>query len=117
MLSFPEIGNLPFFAFFSFIPLLFIEKEIYDNSYRSSNLFIHSYITFFLYNVGTTWWIWNASAGGAIFAFILNALIMATTFQLFHFTKKRIGKFEGYISLILFWIAYFQYIDSENKIE
>lgn len=109
VLSFPEIGNLPFFAFFSFIPLLFIEKEIYDNSYRSSNLFIHSYITFFLYNVGTTWWIWNASAGGAIFAFILNALIMATTFQLFHFTKKRIGKFEGYISLILFWIA-FEYI-------
>jgi apolipoprotein N-acyltransferase len=109
VLSFPEIGDLPFLAFFSFIPLLFIEKEILDNNYRSSNLFIHSYITFFLYNIGTTWWIWNASHGGAIFAFILNALIMATTFQLFHFTKKRIGKFEGYISLILFWIA-FEYI-------
>ena len=31
-LSFPEIGNLPFLAFLAFIPLLFIEKEIYDHN-------------------------------------------------------------------------------------
>jgi apolipoprotein N-acyltransferase len=108
-LSFPEIGNLPFLAFLAFIPLLFIEKEIYDHNYKSYKLLIHSYIAFLIYNIGTTWWIWNASPGGAIFAFVLNALIMSLTFQLFHFTKKRIGKFEGYISLILYWIA-FEYI-------
>ncbi len=108
-LSFPEIGNLPILSFFSFIPLLLIEKEIYDHNYKSYKLLIHSYFAFLIYNIGTTWWIWNASPGGAIFAFVLNALIMALTFQLFHFTKKRIGKFEAYISLILFWIS-FEYI-------
>ena len=108
-LSFPEIGNMFFLAFFALIPLLFIEKEIYDNKYKSSKLLVHSYLTFLIYNIGTTWWIWNASPGGAVMAFTLNALIMALTFQLFHITKKRIGRFEGYISLVFFWIA-FEYI-------
>ena len=108
-LSFPEIGNLPYLTFFAFIPLLFIEKEIFENKYKSTKLFIHSYFAFLIYNVGTTWWIWNASPGGAIFAFVLNSLIMALTFQLFHFTKRRIGKFEGYIAFVLYWIA-FEYI-------
>ena len=108
-LSFPEIGNMSFLAFFGFIPLLFIEKEIFDNNYKSSKLLLHSYITFLIYNIGTTWWIWNASPGGAILAFVLNSLIMALTFQLFHFTKKKIGKVEGYVSFVLYWIT-FEYI-------
>lgn len=108
-LSFPEIGNLPYLAFIGLIPLLLLENEIYQNKFKSSKLFLHSYITFFIYNVGTTWWIWNASPGGAILAFVLNSLIMAITFQLFHITKKRIGRFEGYISLVLYWIS-FEYI-------
>lgn len=108
-LSFPEIGNLSFLAFFALIPLLFVEKEIFDNKFKSSKLFLHTYITFLIYNIGTTWWIWNASSGGAIMAFVLNALIMSITFQLFHITKKKMGKFEGYISLVLYWIT-FEYI-------
>jgi apolipoprotein N-acyltransferase len=107
--SFPEIGNQFYLAFFAFIPLLILEKEISDNNYKSSKLLVHSYFTFLIYNIGTTWWIWNASPGGAVLAFLLNALIMAFTFQLFHITKKKIGKFEGYISFVLYWIT-FEYI-------
>ncbi len=112
ILSFPFTGSIPFLAFLGLVPLLLIEDSIFSNKYKSAKLFIHSYITFCLYNLGTTWWIWNASAGGAILAFLLNSLIMAAVFQLFHLTKKRVGIREGYIAFILFWIG-FEYIHYE----
>ena len=73
ILSFPFTGSMPFLAFPGLAPLLLIEDSIFSNKYKSSKLFIYSYITFFLYNLGTTWWIWNASSGGAILAFFLNS--------------------------------------------
>jgi apolipoprotein N-acyltransferase len=109
VLSFPFTGSLSLLMLFAWIPLLFIEENIYYNKYRSSKVFIHAYIIFFLYNVGTTWWIWNASPGGAIFAFVLNSLIMALVFQLFHLAKKYIGRREGNIALVVFWVA-FEYL-------
>lgn len=39
-------------------------------------------------------------------AFIANTLIMALTFQLFHLTKKHVGKKEGYLSLPIYWISF-----------
>jgi apolipoprotein N-acyltransferase len=112
LLSFPFIGSMPFLIFLAFIPLLIIEDTVYSSNFKSSKLFIHSYIAFFLYNVGTTWWIWNASEGGAILAFVLNSLLMALVFQLFHITKKRVGIREGYVAYLLFWIG-FEYIHYE----
>ncbi len=106
VVSFPYTGSLSLLMLFALIPLLLVEETIYYKSYRSSKLFIHSYIVFLIYNVGTTWWIWNASPGGAIFAFTLNALIMALVFQLFHITKKYVGKREGNIALVVFWVAF-----------
>jgi apolipoprotein N-acyltransferase len=111
VLSFPEIGNFAFISFVALIPLLFVEKEIFDKNLKSKRLFFYSYLVFFIYNIGTTWWIWNASKGGAILAFVLNSLIMSTTFQLFHITKKKMGEFIGYLSMVFYWITfeYFHY--------
>lgn len=109
VLSFPFTGSLAFLMFVAFVPLMLVENAIYTHKYRSSKLFIHSYLTFLIYNIGTTWWIWNASAGGAIFAFTLNALIMAFVFQAFHWTKKYVGIREGIFALVLFWIG-FEYL-------
>ena len=53
ILSFPFTGSIPFLAFLGLVPLLLIEDSIFSNKYKSSKLFIHSYITFFLYNLGT----------------------------------------------------------------
>lgn len=106
VLSFPFTGSMPFLALFALVPLLLVEYQISENKYRSSKLFVHSYLTFLIYNVGTTWWIWNASAGGAIFAFTLNALIMAVVFQFFHSVKKRLGANFGYAAFVFFWISF-----------
>jgi apolipoprotein N-acyltransferase len=105
-LAFPYIGNLTPLVFLAWVPLLLVEDNIQKSNYRSGKVFIHSYITFFLFNIATTWWVWNASGGGASLAIILNSLFMALTFQAFHLTKKHVGSKEGYLSLIVYWIAY-----------
>jgi apolipoprotein N-acyltransferase len=87
--SFPYTGSLTPLVFISWIPLLLVEWYISANRYRSGKVFIHAYLIFFIYNIGTTWWIWNASEGGAVMAFILNALLMSITFQFFHVANCR----------------------------
>lgn len=109
VLSFPYTGSLTPLIFVSWVPLLLVEHAITRNNYRSGKVFIHAYITFLVYNIGTTWWIWNASSGGALMAFILNALLMSVAFFIFHLTKKRLGKKVSFLALPIIWIG-FEYL-------
>lgn len=106
ILSFPYTGSLTFLVFIAWIPLLLVEDTISFQRYKSGKVFIHAYITFLIYNIGTTWWIWNADPDGAKMAFILNALLMTIAFQVFHFIKKRLGNKVGSVSFILVWIGF-----------
>lgn len=106
VISFPFTGSLTPLVFIAWIPLLLTEHAISAGRLKSYKVFIHSYITFFIYNFGTTWWIWNADEVGAVLAFVCNSLLMAIAFQFFHFCKKHIGRKEGYIGLILIWVAF-----------
>ncbi len=109
VISFPFSGSLTPVVFVSWVPLLLLESYISEKNYRSRKVFTHAYLVFFIYNIGTTWWVWNASIGGSLMAFFANTLIMALTFQLFHLTKKHVGKKEGYLSLPIYWIS-FEYL-------
>src|SRR5688572_19377072 len=62
-----------------------------------------------LWNILTTWWIWNASAVGALSAILANSLIMCLPWLLMFFTKRKFGRWIGYSSLIIFWLT-FEYI-------
>lgn len=105
-ISFPYTGSLTFLVFVSWIPLLIVEDTISKKKYRSSKVYIHALVAFFIYNLGATWWIWNASAGGAVMAVVLNALIMALVFLLFHRLKKKYPAAIGYVFLILTWVSF-----------
>ena len=111
VLCFPFTGSITPLVFVAWIPLLFVESYISRQNYRSGKVFIHAYLTFFIYNIGTTWWVWNASQGGAALAFLLNTLLMTLAFYAFHLTKKYVGNKEGMIALVLYWIGfeYFHY--------
>ena len=106
VLSFPFTGSLTFVAFIAWIPILLVEANVSQQNYKSRKVLLHAYITFFIYNIGTTWWVWNASPGGSILAFVLNSLLMALVFYGFHLTKKHVGNKEGYIALLLYWVAF-----------
>ena len=108
-LAFPFSGTLTPLIFFSFIPLLIVEADILQQERSSLNIFIHSFICFLVFNLGTSWWLWNASVGGAIFAFLFNAVVMSLVLQAFHITRKHVGSKQGYLSLPFYWLG-FEYL-------
>ena len=55
--------------FFAWIPLLWLEERVSSRK----KFFGLTYITMFIWNVATTWWIWNASAPGTVSAFLANS--------------------------------------------
>lgn len=108
--SWPAEG-IPFLLLISFIPLLFVEDHIYQNEkhFPRFSVFFYSYPAFFLWNLLTTWWIYNATKFGMVGAVMLNAMFMSLIFQLFHSTRKATAEKSGYLSLALYWIA-FEYL-------
>lgn len=108
-LAWPAIGDFNFLIFFAFIPLLWVESQLSEKGKSALSVFLYAYLAFFVFNISTTWWIKNADLMGAIMAILCNSFFMATVFWLFHFTKKHIGKKEGYIGLIIYWLA-FEYL-------
>jgi apolipoprotein N-acyltransferase len=67
----------------------------------------------FVWNVATTWWIWNASIPGALSAFLVNSLIMCLPWVGYKIAKKWLGEKMGYIALIAFWMC-FEYIHLQD---
>ena len=115
--------SLPWFRQFSgllitiaFIPLLFIEDYIYETRSKNKSVVLWGYaaITFALWNIFTTYWIYNAALVGIISAVIVNTLLMTITFGLFHFTKRRLGPKTGNLSLLFYWIGFeYFYLNAE----
>lgn len=109
-LSWPERGFTPL-IFIALIPLFFVEHIF--SSHRSKlgpgKMFAHFYLAMLTWNALTTWWIYNSTDVGSFVAIGLNSFFMAVIWQLFHLVKRKQGSAIGYLSLILFWIA-FEYL-------
>jgi len=98
------------------IPLLLIENHFYTkrNESRSVSLFPYSYLTFFTWNLISTWWVYNSTPEGGIAAVVLNSMFYAVIFWIFHITKRRLGSKIGYFSLLVIWLAWeYIYIHGE----
>ena len=109
-LSWPAIGGLVYAIFFAFVPLLWMERQISLRGKRTSlKVILYAYLTFLLFNLLTTWWIYYASDWGAVMAILCNAFFMTVVFWLFHLSKKHLGDKAGYASLIIYWLS-FEYI-------
>jgi apolipoprotein N-acyltransferase len=112
-LSWPYVGSMTSLIFIAFVPLLIVEDDLYKKGKTSFwAAFKSSYVAFLLFNLITTFWIYNVeeslgtklfSAGSAI---TINAAFMTIAFSLFHVTRVKIGSKQGYISLLLYWIAW-----------
>ncbi len=98
------------------VPLLISEEEISSQpeKYRLRKVFGTAFLSFSVFNLLTTWWIWNASPAGLAVAILLNSLLMGTAFWLFSVTKRRLGRLAGYASLVFYWTAYeYMYLNAE----
>jgi apolipoprotein N-acyltransferase len=99
------MSPLTFLLFIAWVPWLWIEDHV-SNARR---LFGLAYVHMVVWNILVTWWVANASLPGALGAFFANSLIMCVPWLLMYFTKRRFGRWIGYGSLIIYWIA-FEYI-------
>lgn len=109
-LAWPSYG-FPYLIFFGFVPLFFLEEEIQKNEKRPLlKVFLYSYLSLFLWNLITTWWIWNSSAFGAIMAIVLNSLFMSLIWVLYSGTKKHFKHSPNTIYILpIYWVA-FEYL-------
>lgn len=105
--AWPTQGFAPL-IFFAFVPLIFLQDYIGDdNNKEKGNIFGLSFLAFLVWNSLTTWWVWNSTPAGSVAMLLLNSSFMATTFWLYHFTRKKIfNNRKGYFLLILFFLAF-----------
>ena len=104
--------GLPFLIFFAFVPLLVISDLLIGEGHKHSSgrIFCYSLIAFLIWNVGTTWWIFNSTGPGAIATFILNGSFMACVIAVWHFCRRK--GMPGWlqpIAIISFWMS-FEYL-------
>lgn len=91
-------------ALFAIVPLLCAERIASFAGVR--RFFLWYYPAFILWNAVTTFWIWNATAGGAVFAILINAALFSLIFALFRFSRRHFGGPLPYIFLMVAWIAW-----------
>ena len=100
----PHCGVL---ALIGLVPLLVMERLASQKGTR--HFWWWHYGTFVVWNAITTWWVANATVGGAIFAILANALQMSLVFGAFRWVKRRLGGVLPYIFLAAAWIAWEKY--------
>ena len=106
-LAWPTYGY-PLLLFIGFVPLLLAEKSIRTNFKKFTNLhvFLTAYLSFLIWNLVSTWWIWNSTKVGGVFAIVVNTLLMTLVFQLYHLIAKRKPQRFSLIFLVAIWIAF-----------
>jgi apolipoprotein N-acyltransferase len=96
------MSPLTFLIFIAFVPLLWLDHQ----GIGRKKFFGWVYVTMLIWNASTTWWIWNATAPGAVGAILANSLLMCLPWLGFHFIKKQLGPATGYLSLIALWLSF-----------
>lgn len=91
-----------------FVPLLLARKSLEASSYKNKSLkfFGYSYLAMLIWNILTTWWVYNASPGGSIFAIIANAFLMCIPLMLYWYTARKVSPLIGLVAFVSYWIAF-----------
>lgn len=100
------INGFPFLSFFAFLPLLILDHKLRDA--KRGHFFIHIYNSFLIWNVFTTWWVFN-STPVAILAFTANSALQYLPILAYRITAKRANQKFAYLSLPIYWIS-FEYL-------
>ncbi len=69
-------------------------------------VFVLSYLTFFIWNIGATYWLYFSTAFGMWFAVLVNSLLMSLVFQLYHQVSKRTTTWASLTSFISIWMVF-----------
>ena len=98
------VPHLGWTALVGLLPLLILERLAAEHQVK--HFWWWHYGTFVLWNTVTTWWVGEATVGGAVFAILANALQMSLVFGSFRWVRKRVSGALPYIYLAAAWIAW-----------
>lgn len=104
-IAWPTYG-FPLFLFFGFVPLLLVENSVRNKSYHTLKVFGLAYLSFFIWNVITTWWVYNSSGVGVAIAVLVNSLLMAIVFLLYHIVSRKVNFFISTMFLACLWMGF-----------
>lgn len=95
-----------FLIFIAFIPFLRLADIVPHRGKYYGCIFL----TLFLWNVATTWWVGNTTVpASGLAANLINTLVMSVPLMGYHRTRTRIGRTAGYFALIVYWLT-FEYV-------
>ncbi len=109
-LAWPPIG-FNAFLFIAFIPAFYLvdacfQKTIAETKKKFSNsLFYFCYIGFAIFNLASSYWIWNASAVGMIIAVLLNAFLMTLPFIFYKKMLQITSQKTALLAFIAAWVS------------
>ena len=108
VLSYPPLP-FPIFAFIAMTPLLFI----YSRETHTKKPFLYVYITFFIYHVGTNWWIssWSKETDPFLLAAglgldVLHPFFFFVPFWIFFIFKNKLGFDRAIVYFPFIYLAF-----------
>lgn len=106
-LSWPTYGFSPL-VFLGFVPLLivFFQLRLEKPKRLLLKSFVSAYISFFVFNIITTYWLYYSTGFGMWFAVLVNSGLMALVFMLYQFIAKRTSNRNALVFLIALWIGF-----------
>ena len=106
-IAWPTYG-FPLFVFIGFVTLLLAEFRLRNNSRNRTKLKVFgvSYLSFFIWNLITTYWIYFSTPFGGVFAILANSLLMSLVFLLYHLVAKRTGFTAASAFLVSIWMVF-----------
>jgi apolipoprotein N-acyltransferase len=102
-------STLTLLVFIGFVPLLVASEK----TQRGRSFFWSCYLGMLAWNIGTTWWIWYATAAGAVAAWLANSFLMCIPWMLYWFIKKRLTRSRAYVLLLTAWMG-FEYLHLQD---
>lgn len=103
-LSWPPLP-FTFLIFVAIVPLLQVEAICRENKVSLLNYFFRLYLGLVIWNVLTTFWIYNTSIKGALIIHLINPLIQSVPLILYHLFNRRGLNTTAYVILIASWVS------------
>ncbi|WP_372751129.1 apolipoprotein N-acyltransferase [Labilibaculum sp.] len=103
------IPSLYFVIFFAWVPLLWLEEKTinHQNSYL---LFNYAFLSFFVWNTMSYWWVGKAQITGVVLIILINSLLLALIFWLISRSRKTL-KISILFPFLIIWLG-FEYFDT-----
>lgn len=94
--------KLPYPLFMGLVPFLVLEHLTSNQKHYGK----YVYLGLFTFNLISTWWVWNASPGGAVFMLFANSFLMLLPFLIYRRTKRLVGESKALIFFVISWISF-----------